>query len=223
MSGQKRRRAAVGAAFLGVFGLVYGLRLATRPVGADAAPVATPAAPSVAAPAWPGAAAAAPPVPGQTAVSPPPSEPWMQQPDPPSIIARPEGEWEGMPIDRARQAQCETTASCSLARSCRGGRCGACEQSGDCLSNEGCVLQHCVRANKIGCRSRHDCARGELCILSDYSEGPRGNEDMRSFCNPFSGGREQIERPDDHPFEDHGPRIPARVEIGDLRQELEAP
>jgi hypothetical protein len=106
---------------------------------------------------------------------------------------RAQDEWQGMPIDATADAPlCSRSADCGLARACIAGRCSACAGDADCASGERCVLQHCLVASAVECRSRSDCLRnGELCVLSDYSSGYRGNETMRSAClgatgpNPF--------------------------------------
>jgi hypothetical protein len=208
-------------AVLGLFGAIYAERLrrrsqvvessvaevshdVTRPIAAPP-PTSTPGVENVAPPQIP------------TAVN------GVPQLDPSSIVPRPAGEWQGMPIDRARQAACDTTDRCSLARACRDGHCGACELDEECLVGEACVLQHCILETKVGCRSRASCKTKELCILSGYSAGPRGNEDLRSYCNPFRGGREQIEQSDAHGHQDFRPPSPGRVKIDEMRAELRFP
>ena len=107
-------------------------------------------------------------------------------PPPPSVVstvaARPQDEWQGMPVDLSTQAECEGATSCGLAMACLGPRCGPCARDSQCGDGEACVLQHCVRASLVACRSKRDCNQG-YCILSGYSDGPRGNEDMRAFCS----------------------------------------
>jgi hypothetical protein len=57
-----------------------------------------------------------------------------------------------------------------------------------CAAGEGCVLDHCVRSERIGCRRASECAGDALCVLSGYTGGTaRGNEDMSAYCLGSSG------------------------------------
>ena len=100
-------------------------------------------------------------------------------------------EWQGMLVDISVSVSCESTSFCGLAASCRDGKCGPCVSDEHCLAGEACVLDHCVLASMVGCRSRVDCDPEHLCILTGYSAGPRGNDDLRAICSSESGGREQ--------------------------------
>ena len=57
------------------------------------------------------------------------------------------------------------------------------------------MLDHCVAAANVGCRSRAECAGAggdALCVLSGLSGGePRGNAEMKSYCQLPSGGTPQ--------------------------------
>jgi hypothetical protein len=79
---------------------------------------------------------------------------------------------------------CEMSSACGLALACVDNFCGPCTADAQCAQGEGCVLDHCVRQELIGCRHRADCAGGGYCILSGLTGGTvRGNEDMRAYCN----------------------------------------
>ena len=108
---------------------------------------------------------------------------------------RPENEWQGMRVRVERQSICDGDASCSLALACKGGLCGPCLADADCAEGEVCVLDHCVLKANARCRSYTDCDEGSLCLLSGYSVGYRGNEDMRAYCLSPNGGTPQT--PDD--------------------------
>lgn len=113
---------------------------------------------------------------------------------PPDFHPRPEGEWQGMLIDMNLRPMCETTAQCGRALSCREGHCLPCLEDRDCDVGESCVLDHCVRQEFIGCRTRADCHQDSLCILSGYSDGPRGNIEMKALCMETSGGQDIAEQ-----------------------------
>lgn len=106
-------------------------------------------------------------------------------------------EWQGMLVNTAVQQYCEATDFCGLALSCSPEqRCGPCTEDSQCASGEACVLDHCVIAENVTCRTRSDCAHlgdDALCLLSGLTGGdPRGNADMRSFCQVPAGGMEQV-------------------------------
>jgi hypothetical protein len=108
-------------------------------------------------------------------------------------------EWQGMLINTDATPPCEASATCGLARACKGGRCVACGTDGDCAAGEVCVLDHCVVHALAGCRGRTDCAAGSLCILSGYSSEARGNEGMRSLCLDPASGASTIPEPEPAP------------------------
>lgn len=111
---------------------------------------------------------------------------------PPKFHPRPEGEWQGMLIDMNLRPMCETTAQCGRALSCREGHCLPCLNDRDCDVGEVCVLDHCVREDLALCRTRADCHQESLCVLSGYSDGPRGNTEMKAHCMATSGGRDPV-------------------------------
>jgi hypothetical protein len=99
----------------------------------------------------------------------------------PEYHPRDPNEWDGMPVS-LEGPYCEESASCGLALACVDQMCGACTADQDCAPGEGCVVQHCLRTELIGCRSYRDCSPA-VCILSGLTGGtPRGNEDMTSYC-----------------------------------------
>lgn len=93
-------------------------------------------------------------------------------------------EWQGMKVDLTQQPPCMVSAHCGQAMACNlaTNLCGPCEADNDCSNDEACVLDHCVKSEKVTCRSRLDCTDGALCVLSGLSAGPRGNVDMTSSC-----------------------------------------
>lgn len=136
---------------------------------------------------------------------------------------RPSGEWQGMLVDEALQALCDTTARCSMALACINEHCGGCRNDDDCLNGETCVLDHCLLRRRVSCRTRKDCGADAMCILSDYGTDTRGNEGMIAYCNPNAGGREQdsnsataVDRQ-----RTYGPRLPGRVDVAGLLRSLE--
>jgi hypothetical protein len=95
-------------------------------------------------------------------------------------------EWQGMLVDIANPLYCE--GFCGLALACIDQQCLPCQTDEQCLEGEGCSIDHCVPLTNLECRSRKDCAVGELCILSGYTGGTaRANEDMRAYCVGSSG------------------------------------
>ncbi len=110
-----------------------------------------------------------------------------------TLSARDANEWQGMRVDLSRQAFCQSSSGCGLAMACKDGVCGPCAEDDDCAIGEGCVLEHCLRRSSISCRNRRGCGADELCLLSGYSADPRGNRDIKSYCNAPFGGTAQKE------------------------------
>ena len=93
-------------------------------------------------------------------------------------------EWQGM--SHAQYVwPCMPDGSCSMAAACVAGQCVPCLQDAECLKDELCVLGHCVRGERVECSTRHDCGSG-ACMLSGYSDDPRGNGDMVASCSTAS-------------------------------------
>jgi hypothetical protein len=117
-------------------------------------------------------------------------------PDPPTprYKARSEGEWQGMLVDLATQPPCLDGAYCGLALACVARVCTACGQDSDCNGAEVCVLDHCLLADQVSCRSTRECPTDSVCILSGYSSDPRGNAAMNASCVSRHGGTDW--RPD---------------------------
>lgn len=103
-------------------------------------------------------------------------------------LPRPSSEWQGMLVDLAVTPYCTESSACGLARACVARACTACRHDSDCATGEGCALDHCVLMTLIECRRRADCGADAACILSGYSDGPRGNRDMKSHCVSSRGG-----------------------------------
>lgn len=138
----------------------------------------------------------------------PPTTSWARTPRPdlPSLVPaaaaevaadqlhpRPADEWQGMLVDLSQRQYCEASAYCGFALACLEDRaCGPCQRDDQCGQGEACVLDHCVAAANVGCRSRTDCGaagEGALCVLSGLTGGePRGNSAMRSYCQAAVGG-----------------------------------
>lgn len=106
-------------------------------------------------------------------------------------------EWQGMLVNLAQPQICEASWTCGFALACKEQSCGPCEVNRDCAQGESCVLDHCVLADHVECRSQKDCKHlgaEALCILSGLTSGdPRGNAAMRAFCSSGTGGREMTE------------------------------
>jgi hypothetical protein len=140
----------------------------------------------------------------------------------PVYRSRPDGEWDGMRVDlSALQAYCERPDGCGAAMACVGGACRPCERDAECTRGEACVLDHCVAAEGVGCRTRRDCAPDALCVLSGYGDGVRGNEGMRAYCARPEGPSERASRPDrEAPVdEQRRPAAPRTVAVEDLIEE----
>ena len=60
------------------------------------------------------------------------------------------------------------------------------------------MLDHCLLAKNVNCRSRRDCNDGMLCVMSGYSPDPRGNAKLTSSCMG-SSGRQTFEADDTTP------------------------
>ena len=109
---------------------------------------------------------------------------------------RPTDEWQGMLVDLTQRQYCEASSYCGLALACLDDQaCGPCSVDAQCASGEVCVLDHCVQSANAACRTRADCAAAgddAMCILSGLTGGePRGNGDMRSYCQTSAGGLAQ--------------------------------
>ncbi|GEM_PF-3164548 len=100
-------------------------------------------------------------------------------------------EWQGM-LPPKELPPCEKDDGCGLAMACINGQCSPCASDNDCAQGEQCALQHCIHDKNLSCKTRLDCEEEQFCVLSGYSYGPRGNRDMRSFCQ---GLRDAIEKP----------------------------
>jgi len=111
------------------------------------------------------------------------------EPRVPVYHPRAEREWQGMRVDMSMRALCEGAKSCGLAAACLEHQCGPCDSDDQCGDGEVCVLDHCLIAENVQCRSRRDCPGSEaLCVLSGYSSDPRGNGEMRAYCLEPKGG-----------------------------------
>jgi len=111
-------------------------------------------------------------------------------PDAPVYHPRDKSEWQGMLVNMSMRALCKGARSCGLAAACLDGQCGPCATDGQCGDGERCVLDHCVLAPNVHCRSHLDCSGdGALCVLSGYSSDPRGNASMRADCVVPRGGK----------------------------------
>jgi hypothetical protein len=128
---------------------------------------------------------------------------------PPRWHPRAPGEWDGMLVNLNVTPPCESPAGCGMARACKSGKCMPCEADVECASGESCVLDHCVRSANVSCRQRADCQSRSVCILSGYSSGVRGNEDMRAYCLALESGAERLPAaPDTPPEKDTRTKLP---------------
>lgn len=112
-----------------------------------------------------------------------PSNNTFPEPEPLEVVPRPDGEWQGMLVEKNVRPPCEESARCGLGRACVGGVCVACQQDSQCSQGEVCVLDHCIQQGNVSCRSRRDCGEQELCVLSGYEATPRGNDGMLAQCS----------------------------------------
>lgn len=109
-------------------------------------------------------------------------------PTPSVYVPRGAEEWQGMRIRPGDDWPCADT--CSLARACIDGRCVACVDDASCGVGERCVLDHCVREEKVECVRAADCAEPEAkCVLTGITaRDPRGNAEMQAVClTPWGG------------------------------------
>jgi hypothetical protein len=104
----------------------------------------------------------------------------ISQSDP--YFPRPQNEWRGMRVRRNFRAACTLPDGCGQALACLDGFCGPCRESTNCADGEVCVLDHCVLEALADCASGSECPVGNLCVLSGYSPGRRGNQTLRAFC-----------------------------------------
>jgi hypothetical protein len=102
-----------------------------------------------------------------------------------SYFPRDPEEWQGarVPSSIKDMAECIDTAGCGLGLACKDSHCGACSHDRDCAVGERCAIDHCLPEKNVGCTTRRDCRKGELCMFSgDDSPGPRYNANLRSVC-----------------------------------------
>lgn len=94
-------------------------------------------------------------------------------------------EWQGRPQDVRFREPCNDFGSCGYARACVNGVCGPCDSDSDCLQGERCVLDSCLLAEAVSCRTRADCGAEELCLIEEEqgSNGWRGNGVLFSGCS----------------------------------------
>ncbi len=140
---------------------------------------------------------------------------------PPRVIPRAAGEWQGMLVDVTFPQVCSRSSQCGLALACKSnGFCGACASDSDCAAGEKCVLDRCLLASNVSCRTHADCPEGNLCILSGFTPGGRANRDMRSYCNPSWGGTKQVVQSSNPDAANWDPAPPLPVSAEKLRDSL---
>jgi hypothetical protein len=138
----------------------------------------------------------------------------------PVVFPRDPEEWQAMLVDLTFRQICSDSSVCGLALACKDdGFCGACTSDGDCVVGEVCVLDHCLLPANTTCRSRRNCGADELCTLTEYSQGRRGNAALRSLCLGRSGGEEQTAPALTQPE----PAMPTPVEVQTLMDSLQEP
>ena len=125
-----------------------------------------------------------------------------------------------MLVDLTFRQVCSDSSVCGLALACKAdGFCGPCVSDGECLTGEVCVLDHCLLRGNSTCRSRRDCGADELCTLTEYSQGRRGNALLRSRCLAWTGGEEQTAERQEPPHWE--PASPTPVSVDALRESLQ--
>jgi hypothetical protein len=103
-------------------------------------------------------------------------------------------EWQGMLVNLTIRTHCDVSQNCGHGLACLDDKqCGPCSNDSDCVGGERCVLDHCLLADKVTCRTRADCRDQDLCMLSGRSPDQRGNSETTSFC----GRPEALVRPQD--------------------------
>lgn len=128
---------------------------------------------------------------------------------PPRWAPRPPEEWQGMLVNLNITPPCNSSADCGLARACLEGVCMPCDADADCGAGEACALQHCIHQELIECRRAAECDPDSKCVLSDYSNQPRGNEDVRAYCvSDFSGAAYGPQAPKEPPPQDTRTSLP---------------
>jgi hypothetical protein len=90
-------------------------------------------------------------------------------------------EWQGRRMDITVSAPCSGSETCTGAKACVDGACTACAADSECGDGEACVLEHCVAADNVACRSRSECG-GRLCILRGPAAGQRPYSELVSEC-----------------------------------------
>lgn len=128
---------------------------------------------------------------------------------PPKWQVRPAGEWDGMLVNLNVTPPCESPSGCGMARACKGGKCQPCVYDVECAPGETCVLDHCVKTENVSCRRRTECPEGSICLLSGYSNGVRGNENMKAYCVASASGEQRSpSRPAPKAVKDTRPHLP---------------
>lgn len=128
---------------------------------------------------------------------------------PPRWQPRPAGEWEGMLVNLNVTPPCESPSGCGMARSCKSGKCQPCAYDVECAPGETCVLDHCVKSENVSCRRRSECPDQSTCLLSGYSNGVRGNENMKAHCVASASGEQRSpSRPPVKAVKDSRPHLP---------------
>jgi hypothetical protein len=100
----------------------------------------------------------------------------------PRYAPRAADEWQGMLINLNITPPCGSSENCGMARACLEEKCMPCEKDEQCVAAEVCVLQHCLVRELVTCRHAAECGPDSKCILSGYSNQPRGNEGIRAYC-----------------------------------------
>jgi hypothetical protein len=132
------------------------------------------------------------PVPGATLAEPVEHLPTPGRGPVPVYHPRDKDEWQGMLVNMSMRAMCEASEQCGLAAACINQLCSPCRTDGECAKGELCVLDHCLLAKNVSCRSRRDCSGEEVrCILSGYSSDPRNNAELLAACKEAAGGQAQ--------------------------------
>jgi hypothetical protein len=146
---------------------------------------------------------------------------------PPVYFPRDPHEWQGRLVELNGEI-CNDQGYCGRAKACRpDGQCGPCTVDSECEDGEACVLDQCVKAENVRCRSRRDCPDEAFCVFfSKGANGPRGNDGLVALCH---GSEEQAQLRDqrgrarevvDPALPPNRPRPPEPIDRSALLDEL---
>jgi hypothetical protein len=119
-----------------------------------------------------------------------------------------------------RQRYCEQPSQCGHALGCMGSEgCGPCASDEQCSAGERCVLDHCLPAAQVTCRTYADCGVEGQCMLTGITPDPRGNAGMSSVCKKQLESRPSPEQLPDV-AQPVGPRVDPLLRYKDLAESI---